>query len=135
VNVRARRGTKKELALALPETDLTKILLTFHFFFHQSTGTVDSCGMLDDKGRMRRMRQHRLALGSVISVAAGVTVIYTMSILFALPVACILGLCFSSMVALVWMAIRILKDPYSTDKTFDAYFYRDRDDIRRSGKE
>ena len=36
-----------------------------------------------------------------------------------------------SMAALIWMAIRILRDPYSTDKTFDEQFYQDRDDIRR----
>ena len=86
-------------------------------------------------GREGRMRQHRLALGSAIAATAAVTVIYAMSILFALPLACILVLCFSAMIAFVCMAIRILKDPYSTDKTFDQYFYQDRDDIQRTGKE
>jgi len=47
----------------------------------------------------------------------------------------ILGLLFCSMVATVWMAIRILKDPYSTVKSFDDYFCQDREDIRRVGKE
>jgi len=28
-----------------------------------------------------------------------------------------------------------LTDPYSTDKTFDDYFYQDREDLRRNGKE
>jgi hypothetical protein len=76
-----------------------------------------------------------LGLGSVIVVAANATMIYLMSILFGLPLGWILGLLLSSMVAAVWMVIRILKDPYSTDKVFDEYFYQDRPDIRRNGKE
>ena len=58
-----------------------------------------------------------------------------MSILFGLPLVSILGLLLSFMVASVWMVIRILKDPYTTDKTFDEYLYQDRPDIRRNGKE
>jgi hypothetical protein len=68
-------------------------------------------------------------------VTASVTFIYVMSLLFGLPFVWILGLLFSSMVATVWMVLRILKDPYSTDKTFDLYFYQDRPDLRRNGKE
>lgn len=75
------------------------------------------------------------SLGPVIAVAASVTLIYMMSILFGLPIEWILGLLLLSFWALVWMAIRILKDPYSTDKTFDEYFYQDRPDLRRNGKE
>ena len=81
------------------------------------------------------MKHHWLALESVIAVATGVAVIYMMSVLFELPVQWISGLFLSSMAATVWMVIRILKDPYSTDKTFDEYFYQDREDIRRNGKE
>lgn len=77
------------------------------------------------------MKRYGLDLKSVIAVAAVVTVVYLISIVLALPIALVFGLYFSSVAAMVWMAIRILKDPYSTDKTFDQYFYQDRDDIRR----
>lgn len=77
----------------------------------------------------------KLALRSVITVTGSITLIYMISILFGLPLGLILGLLLSSMVATVWMVIRILKDPYTTDKTFDDYFYQDRPDIRRNGKE
>ena len=79
-----------------------------------------------------------LALGPVIAGVASITMIYLMSIVFGPPSEWILGLVLSSMVATVWMVIRIiriLKDPYSTDQTFDEYFYQDRSDIRRNGKE
>ena len=76
-----------------------------------------------------------LTLRAVIVVTASVTIIYMMSILLALPVRWILGLQLSAMVATVWMVIRILKDPYVTNKTFDEYFYQDRPDLRRNGKE
>jgi hypothetical protein len=46
-----------------------------------------------------------------------------------------LALCISAMMATGWMVIRILKYPNSTDKTFDEYFYEDRPDLRRNGKE
>jgi len=74
-------------------------------------------------------------LVSVIVVTASVAMIYMMSILSGLPFGWILGLLLLSMVTTVWMVIRILKDPYSTDKTFDEYFYQDRPDLRRNGKE
>jgi hypothetical protein len=47
----------------------------------------------------------------------------------------ILVLYLSAAAATLWMAFRILTDPYSTDKTFDDYFYQDREDLRRNGKE
>jgi len=46
-----------------------------------------------------------------------------------------LGLSLSSVVTWVWMAVRILKDPNFTGKTFDDYFYQDREDICRNEKE
>jgi hypothetical protein len=81
------------------------------------------------------MKHYWLDLKSVIGVTGGVTVQYMISLLFDFPAGWILVLLFCSMVAIVWMAIRILKDPYSTDKSFDDYFYQDREDIRRIGKE
>jgi cell division protein FtsW (lipid II flippase) len=74
-------------------------------------------------------------LGSVIAVTAGFTVAYMMSILAELPIPWVFTLLVAAMVATVWMVIRILKDPYFTDKSFDDYFYQDREDIRRNGKE
>jgi len=81
------------------------------------------------------MKTPGLSLKSVIAVTAAATGIYLLSILADAPVQWIFGLCFLAMVGIVWMAIRILKDSYSTDKTFDEYFYMDREDIRRNGKE
>jgi len=81
------------------------------------------------------MKHRWLAMETVIAVAAGATVSYLLSILFDMPLALILGLYLSATVAALWMVIRILKDPYTTNKTFDEYFYQDRDDIRRYGKE
>ena len=81
------------------------------------------------------MKRHWLSLKSVIALAAGFAVIYALAILFELPMPWIIGLFLPSIIALVWMVIRILKDPYSTDKTFDEYFHQDREDIRRNGME
>ncbi len=81
------------------------------------------------------MKHHWFGLGSVIGVAASITVIYLLSILFDLPLALILGLYLSATIATLWMVFRILKDPWSTDKTFNEYFYQDRDDLRRHGSE
>jgi hypothetical protein len=81
------------------------------------------------------MKRYWLALESVIAVAAGATVSYLISILFDLPLALVLGLYLTATVTTLWMVFRILKDPYSTDKTFDEFFYQDRDDIRRNGRE
>ena len=67
-------------------------------------------------------------------MAASLAVIYMISVLIELPFKWILSLCLSSIVALFWMVIRLLKDQYSADKTFDECFYQDREDIRRSLK-
>ncbi|HXI73183.1 MAG TPA: hypothetical protein VNN22_22830 [Verrucomicrobiae bacterium] len=56
-----------------------------------------------------------------------------MSIPVGLPFKWIFALCWSSIVAWVWMTIRILKDPYSTNRSFDEYFYQDREDICCNG--
>jgi hypothetical protein len=69
---------------------------------------------------------NQLTLRSVILVATGVSAVYLISILIELPMILILGLCLASIVALVWMVVRLLKDQYSTDKTFDECFYQDR---------
>ena len=65
--------------------------------------------------------------------AAGLAIIYVLSIIFNLWLPLILGLYLAATVATLWMVFRILKDPYSTDKTFDQQFYQDRDDLRRHG--
>jgi len=38
-------------------------------------------------------------------------------------------------VATAWLAVRILKDPSSTSKSFEGQFYQDRDDLRRNSVE
>lgn len=75
------------------------------------------------------------SLGSVVAVTTGIVLIYQLSFLLGVPDVVILGLAFTAMLATVWMVIRILKDPYATEKTFDDYFYQDREDLRRNGKE
>ena len=76
-----------------------------------------------------------MGLRSVIAIAASVTVLYMASVVLDRPIESLIVLWLASDAAIVWMAIRILKDPYSTDKTFDEYFYMDREDIRRTGTE
>lgn len=75
-----------------------------------------------------------LALASAIVVTASIPLSYMLSIVIGLPLGWILGLLVLSMVATVWLVIRILKDPYKTRKTFDDFFYLDRPDLRRHGK-
>ena len=75
-----------------------------------------------------------LTLGPVIGVTTSIVLFYMMSILFRLPLGWIFGLLLSSMAATVWMVVCILKDSYTTDKTFEE-FYQDRPDLRRNGKE
>ena len=77
------------------------------------------------------MKRQRVPLGLVIGLAAGITVIYVVSVMLQSSATVAFGLSALAIVATVWMAIRILKDPRSTDKTFDDEFYQDREDIRR----
>lgn len=71
----------------------------------------------------------------VIIAATGVMVAFLIGILLNLPLEWISALYGLSVGATIWMTLKILKDPYSTDKSFDDYFYQDRPDIRRVGKE
>ena len=81
------------------------------------------------------MKQRFLNLETVVGVAAGLTLTYLASIILELRLVLILGLYLSATGATLWMVFRILKDPWSTDKSFDDYFYQDRPDIRRQGTE
>ena len=76
-----------------------------------------------------------LSLNRIIVVAACFTITYMLSIMLELYLALILGLYLSATVTTLWMAFRILKDPYSTAKTFEEHFYQDRDDLHRNGTE
>ena len=76
-----------------------------------------------------------LKLNSVIIMATSAAVAYLIAISLNVRLDWIYALYGLSAGACIWMALRILKDPYSTDKTFDDYFYQDRPDIRRVGKE
>lgn len=71
----------------------------------------------------------------VIIAASGVVVAYLLGILLKVPGEWIFALYGLTVGACIWMTFRILKDPWSTHKTFDDYFYQDRPDIRRVGKE
>jgi hypothetical protein len=74
-------------------------------------------------------------LERVITTATGLAVLYLVGILWTLPLVWICALCSMSLGACIWMVVRILKDPWSIDRTFDNYFYQDRPDIRRVSKE
>ena len=76
-----------------------------------------------------------ISLESVIASAAALALVYALAILLGLALEVILCLYIASTAAMLWMVFRILKDPVCTDKTFDDYFYQDRDDIRRVGKD
>lgn len=79
-----------------------------------------------------KMRRQKPNLGRVINVTFGIVMVYLIALLVEPPPEVAFGLLGLSLIATGWMALRILKDPYSTDKTFDRQFYQDRDDIRRS---
>lgn len=81
------------------------------------------------------MRTPWIRLPLLIGLAAALTLVYTLSILLEFRLALILTLYLAAAVTTLWMAFRILKDPYATDKTFDEYFYQDREDLRRNGPE
>ena len=81
------------------------------------------------------MKRPRLSLRLVILVAGGFTVLYTVSLALEPSAGAVLGLFACSVAATLYMVLRILKDPSSTDKTFDEYFYQDREDLRRNGRE
>ena len=79
--------------------------------------------------------QYVSKLKRVIFAATTVVVMYLIGVLMNVPLQWVYALYGLSVSALIWMTLRILKDPYSTDKSFDDYFYQDRPDIRRVGKE
>jgi hypothetical protein len=81
------------------------------------------------------MKRPWLSLETVITVAASLAITYMMSIILGLRLELILALYLLATSTTLWMVVRILKDPSSTDKTFDDYFYQDREDIRRNGTE
>jgi len=81
------------------------------------------------------MKSDGLSLQKVIMAAGVISVFYLLAIMLGLPIQLIFSLLFSALMAIVWMALRILKDPYSMNKTFDEYYYQDREDLRCSGEE
>jgi hypothetical protein len=71
-----------------------------------------------------------LSLQTAIAGTSGLAVVYLTSLVLGAPLSVVLCLLWLAMIATVFMVLRILKDPYSTDKTFDDYFYSDREDLR-----
>lgn len=69
----------------------------------------------------------------VIIVVTGVAVTYLIGVSLNLRLEWIYALYGLAVGACIWMTIRILRDPWSTHKTFDDYFYEDRPDIRCGG--
>ena len=81
------------------------------------------------------MKRRRISLVEAMEITGAISVIYLISVVRKVPYVVMLSLLGLAFAAAVWMVPRILKDPYSTDKTFDEQFYQDRDDLRRCGPE
>lgn len=81
------------------------------------------------------MKQRHTKLNWIIAGTSGTAGVYLLSLVAGVDRSIILGLLVLTYVAVIYMAIRILKDPYSTTKTFRTQFYQDRDDLRRSEAE
>lgn len=81
------------------------------------------------------MKHPFLTLGTLIAAATAVVFVYMFSIILDMRLELIMVLYVIATLSTLWMMIRILKDPYSTKKTFDDQFYQDRDDLRRTGTE
>ena len=77
------------------------------------------------------MKQPKPSLDMVINLTVTIIMVYLLSVLVLPSAALAFGLCGLSLLATGWVALRILRDPYSTDKSFEDQFYQDRDDIRR----
>lgn len=75
-----------------------------------------------------------LKLNSAIFLATGVAAAYLVAGSLDLRLEWIYALYGVSVGTCIWMALKILTDPWSTEKTFDDYFYQDRPDIRRVGE-
>ena len=79
------------------------------------------------------MKRQWLSLRATIFGTTAIAAIYLTCLVSGVRLDLVLALFLLSIVALIYLVLRILKDPWSTDKTFDDYFYQDRDDLRRQG--
>ena len=79
------------------------------------------------------MKRKWLSLRPTVWAITALVMIYQLAIVFEMQLALVLTLLLLSMLGTIYLVFRILKDPYSTDKTFDEFFYQDRDDLRRQG--
>lgn len=77
------------------------------------------------------MQRRQPSLGRVINVTTGIILVFLFALLLEPQPEVAFGLLALSWIATIWMTLRILKDPFTTDKSFDIQFYLDRDDIRR----
>jgi hypothetical protein len=82
----------------------------------------------------RKSKCHGLSLTSVMVVTVVLVMALFMCLQSDLAWGWILGLGLAATIAPIWLAIRILKDPFAPDTTFDEAFYSDRPDLRRNGK-
>ena len=76
-----------------------------------------------------------LELKWVVILTTTVAVVYLLGLLLGVDFALVCVLYLLSLSTCIWMVLHILKEPYTTDKSFEDYFYMDRPDIRRVGKE
>ena len=82
-----------------------------------------------------KSKSARLPLAWVIAVTAGMGLVFMIGVLSDLSIGWNLVLLGLLVVAMVWMVVRILKDLSAIDQTFNEYFYQDRPDIDRNGRE
>lgn len=65
------------------------------------------------------------SLGACISVTSAVVLVYVITSTLPVAFPVVFWLFLLSQGLLIWMVIRILKDPWKSDKTFETHFYED----------
>ncbi len=68
-----------------------------------------------------------------IIFASVLVLAYTLASQLNIPYTLIFILFLLANAAFIWMVVKILKSGEPSDKSFDDYFYEDREDLRRSG--
>lgn len=77
------------------------------------------------------MQRQRTSLDTAINTTVAIVMVYLVSVLVSPWPIVGFGLFGLAIAATAWVALRILKDPQGTEKSFEDQFYQDRDDIRR----
>jgi hypothetical protein len=77
------------------------------------------------------MASGKISSFTAVGIASGYLLLYALSILFNFPFGFIEWLFFLSPLFVIGMVIIVLNDDYESMRTFDEYFYQDKD-IRRN---